>query len=72
MQKGSQAMNCYGSRTNDFLLVNYGFCFQNNLINSLKTNLRLDIDLNEPFTADDILGSSLALEGVQQIILKED
>jgi len=27
MKKGEQAWNCYGNRTNLFLLVNYGFCF---------------------------------------------
>ena len=27
MPAGSQAWNCYGNRSNFFLLVNYGFCF---------------------------------------------
>jgi hypothetical protein len=36
MPKDSQAWNCYGNRTNVFLLVNYGFCFQNNLYDSVK------------------------------------
>jgi hypothetical protein len=45
MKKGEQAWNCYGNRTNLYLLVNYGFCFQNNLYDSLSLNFRLDIDL---------------------------
>ena len=36
MVKGSQAWNCYGNRTNVFLLVNYGFCFKDNLYDSVK------------------------------------
>lgn len=27
MKAGTQAWNCYGNRTNEYLLVNYGFCF---------------------------------------------
>lgn len=27
MPKNSQALMCYGERTNLFLMVNYGFCF---------------------------------------------
>ena len=33
--QGDQLFNCYGRRTNRFLLVNYGFCFRNNKYNSL-------------------------------------
>ena len=46
MRKDSQAWNCYGNRTNVFLLVNYGFCFQNNLYDSVKLQMRLDIDFS--------------------------
>lgn len=34
-KKGDQLFNCYGRRTNRFLLVNYGFCIRNNKYNSL-------------------------------------
>ncbi|CDW88807.1 set domain protein [Stylonychia lemnae] len=34
-QKGDQLFNCYGLRTNRFLLINYGFCLRNNKYNSL-------------------------------------
>lgn len=36
MRAGSQAWYCYGNRTNSYLLVNYGFCFKDNLYNSVK------------------------------------
>lgn len=47
MPKGSQAWNCYGNRTNVFLMVNYGFCFKDNLYDSVKLMMRLDIDFSE-------------------------
>mmetsp|Transcript_16030 Transcript_16030/g.15450 ORF Transcript_16030/g.15450 Transcript_16030/m.15450 type:complete len:201 (+) Transcript_16030:607-1209(+) len=34
-QKGDQLFNCYGRRTNRFLLLNYGFCLRQNKYNSL-------------------------------------
>jgi len=34
-KKGDQLFNCYGLRTNRFLLINYGFCLRNNKYNSL-------------------------------------
>jgi hypothetical protein len=34
-KKGDQLFNCYGRRTNRFLLVNYGFCMRYNKYNSL-------------------------------------
>lgn len=34
-RKGEQLFNCYGLRTNRFLLLNYGFCLRNNKYNSL-------------------------------------
>lgn len=43
MPKDSQAWNCYGKRTNDYLLVNYGFCFPDNLHDSFVFHVKLDI-----------------------------
>lgn len=43
MKKGTQAWNCYGNRSNFFLLVNYGFCYPNNLYDSLLIHVRLDL-----------------------------
>ena len=34
-KKGDQLFNCYGRRTNRFLLLNYGFCLRHNKYNSL-------------------------------------
>lgn len=45
MKKGEQAWYCYGRRTNAFLLISYGFCPKNNLYDSCKFQLRLDIDV---------------------------
>lgn len=35
MQPGEQAWYCYGNRSNKFLLINYGFCFAGNRLDSL-------------------------------------
>jgi hypothetical protein len=37
--KGQQCWYSYGSRTNDFLLINYGFAVRNNHFDSYKFNL---------------------------------
>ena len=57
MPAGSQAWNCYGNRSNIFLLVNYGFCFQDNLYDSCKFMVRLDMDFRKVIIpgVDDIL-----------------
>ena len=44
MPKDSQAWNCYGRRTSDYLLVNYGFCFPDNLYDSYVFHLKLDVN----------------------------
>lgn len=38
-KKGDQIFNCYGRRTNRFLLMWYGFCLQDNRYNSLSFRL---------------------------------
>jgi hypothetical protein len=45
MKKGEQAWNCYGARTNLYLLINYGFCFLDNLNDSFAFGLKLDLDV---------------------------
>ena len=42
IKTGDQAFFCYGARTNKFLLLNYGFCFENNYYDAFQTWLRLD------------------------------
>lgn len=59
MKSGTQAWNSYGKLTNMDLLVHYGFCFKNNLYDSFKQKLSLDID----FTA--------RLPGIQEMIGNE-
>lgn len=43
MKKGEEAFISYGCRTNYFLLQSYGFCFINNLYESYKFYVKLDI-----------------------------
>ena len=43
MKKGDQAFLCYGCRTNYFLLQSYGFCFIDNLHESFKFYVKLDL-----------------------------
>ena len=45
-KKGTQAWNCYGDRSNIFLLMNYGFCFEDNLYDSFKFMVRLDLNFS--------------------------
>ena len=45
-KKGTQAWNCYGDRSNMFLLMNYGFCFEGNVYDSLKFMVRLDLSFS--------------------------
>ena len=47
MKAGTQAWNCYGNRSNIFLLVNYGFCFQDNLYDSYKFMVKLDSNFKD-------------------------
>ena len=50
-RKGDQLFNCYGRRTNRFLLVNYGFCLRQNKYNSLGFKVFVnnsEKDVNEP------------------------
>ena len=53
MKAGTQAWNCYGHRSNKFLLVQYNFCFQNNYHDSVKFQTRLKF-LNENREAGDL------------------
>ena len=48
-EKGDQVYYCYGNRSNRYLLVNYGFCFQDNRYESYEVNLKLDVDTSDPF-----------------------
>ena len=52
MKKGSQAWNCYGSRNNEYLMTNYGFCFFDNLYTSYTFCVRLDVDFEKIETVE--------------------
>lgn len=41
LKKGDQAFNCYGNRTNRYLLIDYGFAFENNRYDSLEIYLNM-------------------------------
>lgn len=47
MKAGTQAWYCYGNRTNSFLMVHYGFCFKDNLYDSYRFALRLDLQFSK-------------------------
>ena len=44
MKKGSQAWYCYGNRTNESLMITYGFCLKDNVYDSVKCRFQLDVD----------------------------
>ncbi|KRX00204.1 Rubisco LSMT, substrate-binding domain [Pseudocohnilembus persalinus] len=43
IKKGEQIFNCYGRRTNKFLLMWYGFCFQNNKYDSFTFRMNMSV-----------------------------
>ena len=44
IRKGEQAFTCYGSRTNLFLLVSYGFALRGNLFDAEHFDVLLEVD----------------------------
>ena len=46
-QPGQQVFHCYGRRTNRFLLLNYGFCLNNNKYNSLSFRVWINFNWQE-------------------------
>ena len=46
-QAGQQVFHCYGRRTNRFLLLNYGFCLNNNKYNSLSFRVWINFNWQE-------------------------
>ena len=41
LKKGEQAYNCYGNRTNRYLLIDYGFAFPDNSYDSVELYLNM-------------------------------
>ena len=74
MPKGSQAWNCYGSRNNEYLMMNYGFCFLDNLYTSYTFCVRLDVDFEtiETIELKHMVAPSGMRGNIQQIRLKNN
>ena len=43
-KKDDQVFHCYGRRSNQYLLANYGFVLQNNKYNSLRFKVNIDFN----------------------------
>ena len=41
LKKGEQAYNCYGNRSNRYLLMDYGFAFADNKYNSVELYMNM-------------------------------
>lgn len=65
---GDQVFNCYGSRSNKYLLFNYGFMLKHNPYNSLKFRAWVDHQIPENNRITHILGSTITYENVNQVI----
>jgi len=52
-QPGQQVFHCYGRRTNRFLLLNYGFCLNNNKYNSLSFRVWVNFNWQEEKKKDE-------------------
>jgi hypothetical protein len=50
---GQQVFHCYGRRTNRFLLLNYGFCLNNNKYNSLSFRVWINFNWQEERKRDE-------------------
>ena len=73
MKKGSQAWTNYGDRPNFNLLVNYSFCFRDNVYDSVKCRFRMDMiqNPNGPGVLDMICeASQLDSTSLQEIRFK--
>ena len=69
--KGQQCWYSYGSRTNDFLLCNYGFSVRNNHFDSYKFFLQMDVNFQEEqLTLERMLAPKDQEKDVQEIRLK--
>lgn len=64
LQPGEQAYYCYGNRSNKFLLLNYGFCFQDNAYDSYVVKMKMNPDLQKLFIPEmvDFKSSELTQE----------
>ena len=65
---GEQIYNWYGSRSNKFLLSNYGFMLKHNLYNSLTFRAWVDHQIAKENRITHIKGESMNFQDVNQVI----
>ena len=61
---GAQLFNSYGSRTNKFLLVWYGFTYRDNLYDSVTLRLQANFPEKQPKAKDVLLDSYVGGQGL--------
>lgn len=61
---GSQLFNSYGSRTNKFLLVWYGFTYPNNLYDSVTLRLQANFPVARPKVREIVLDTYVGGQGL--------
>ena len=71
IQPGQQVYNCYGNRSNKFLMLNYGFCFPDNTYDSLSLRVRCNIQVDDEFVPN-MLDFELKSQNLQEIRFKRD
>lgn len=67
-QPGEQIFNCYGSRSNRFLLSNYGFMLKYNSYNSLTFRAWVDHPIPEDKRITHIKNEEMNFQGTNQVI----
>ena len=72
IKSGDQAFISYGNGTNQFFLKHYGFSFQNNLDDSYKFNLNLQVSTVKKLTIKDMIAFPNQFNNVQNIKLKKN
>jgi hypothetical protein len=64
VQAGAQLFNSYGSRTNRFLLVWYGFTYRDNLYDSVTLRLQANFPQYKPKAKDILLDTYVGGQGL--------
>ncbi len=64
VQAGSQLFNSYGSRTNRFLLVWYGFTYRDNLYDSVTLRLQANFPQEKPKARNIVLDTYVGGQGL--------
>jgi len=72
LQPGDEAFYCYGNRTNKFLLLNYGFAFADNKVDSLQFGVKMDQEVQANPFVPEMVAFHRGMELTQNIRLKTD